>query len=895
MNLTTYDKTIIVTGLDSPEDGACNSEGQVYFAQGLAGRITRFGRDGSNQETVLASSTLHPEGLSFDVSGNLFFNTRDASDGAVWSIPGGVPGNPPTPATAVFSTFGEGTVFDSNGDLLAVDNLGGRVLRFSPPFSGTNAGTLFASGAPYWAGIAVSAAGEVFVSAFLVPAILRFSAGGTYLGTVGSGLNEPYFMEFDSEGNLYVTDEDAGTLVKITLSGNQTVIASIPRIAGVAICKNVAVSSPPIADAGPDQVTVRNTVVTLNGSGSFDPDGDPIAFVWCQLGGPETVSILNGTSNLALFASTQLGFYTFNLTVVDNRSMSNYDWAMVTVVNRAPSADAGPDQVVFKNTLVTLTGGGSNDPDTDPLIFNWTQTSGPPFVTLVGANSAMPTFMAPMGTGASGTYTFQITAWDPSGANSSDSVDVNVTNRSPIADSGLDQSIVGKLNLILLDGSASTDPDGEPLAAFRWSAVGGPAPVILSNATAANASFVPLKSGVYAFHLAVWDPDNASGEDDVAVTVWSLAPVGLLTASQPRANPNVPITFNASASQDTDGVILTYLFQFGDGTNVTSLTPVVEHAYFSPGSYLATLTVTDDDGNKSAPVSLVVTANIPPVPVAVATPTSGTLATEFQFNGSNSWDPDGTVVNFTWDFGDGLQEYGAVVSHEYLQRAQFTATLTVRDSDGATTMDAVVATVQNRPPVADAGVDQESFLGDIVVLDGSASSDPDADALTYNWILISGPGAVNNEPTTIRSTFNAGVLGTFTFHLTVADGHGGTSTDTVVIFVRDRSRTDSGSPNWKPWVALAFTLGLAAMGGLAVRNPALDPVQRRQLLFAVTLPVVLLEAATGLISLVTGWFGIPPVLGLGTLVDLLILAGGCVLIRAAERRAKAQSLARHEP
>ena len=91
--------------------------------------------------------------------------------------------------------------------------------------------------------------------------------------------------------------------------------------------------------------------------------------------------------------------------------------------NQPPNANAGPDQNVTVNTLVTLNGSGSNDPDSgpSPLSFSWAQISGPA-VTLSSPNTATPTFTPT----TTGTHVFRLTVSDGA-ANDTDDVTVNVT------------------------------------------------------------------------------------------------------------------------------------------------------------------------------------------------------------------------------------------------------------------------------------------------------------------------------------------------------------------------------------------------------------------------------------------------------------------------------------
>ena len=96
----------------------------------------------------------------------------------------------------------------------------------------------------------------------------------------------------------------------------------------------------------------------------------------------------------------------------------------------------------------------------------------------------------------------------------------------------------------------------------------------------------------------------------------------------------------------------------------------------------------------------------------------------------------------------------------------------------------------NNPPVADAGPVQTVNEGDLVTLDGSASSDLDNDPLTYLWIQTSGTGVSLSNPNSAKPTFTAPQVNSdtgLTFHLTVDDGKGGSSSDAVTITIKDVS------------------------------------------------------------------------------------------------------------
>jgi hypothetical protein len=123
-----------------------------------------------------------------------------------------------------------------------------------------------------------------------------------------------------------------------------------------------APNQPPAADAGADQIVVANAIVTLDGSGSYDPDGDlPLTYLWTQTGGPAVTLSDPAVVSPTFSAPSDPVVLTFTLAVTDRWGMPDLtpDVVVVTVTNQAPVADAGADQTVVANAIVTL---GRDDP-----------------------------------------------------------------------------------------------------------------------------------------------------------------------------------------------------------------------------------------------------------------------------------------------------------------------------------------------------------------------------------------------------------------------------------------------------------------------------------------------------------------------------------------------------
>ncbi len=221
----------------------------------------------------------------------------------------------------------------------------------------------------------------------------------------------------------------SGDVLTFQLVVSDGQLNSLPAIMNVTVTN---VNKYPIAQAGNNQTVNEATVVTLNGSASYDPDGETITYAWSQTGGP-TVTLTGDTTAAPTFTAPLVGFtgatLTFALTVTDPLgAASNPDTVSVTVenVNHAPVANAGSNQTVSEATLVTLNGTGSSDPDGDSLSFNWTQISGSA-VVLSSATSPTPSFTAPTVGPGGAALTFRLTVSDTLATNSND-VTVTVLN-----------------------------------------------------------------------------------------------------------------------------------------------------------------------------------------------------------------------------------------------------------------------------------------------------------------------------------------------------------------------------------------------------------------------------------------------------------------------------------
>ncbi len=272
----------------------------------------------------------------------------------------------------------------------------------------------------------------------------------------------------------------------------------------------VVINNPPVAIPGAVDLLHPGTPWLLDGSGSTDVDEHyPLTYAWTLIESPPgaTPELANPGSANPSFTAYQLGEYTLQLVVTDSLGMASAPATIViSTSNTAPLADAGPDQVIEAfGQAVQLDGGQSDDSDGDELTSAaWTFTGRPP-----GSAAALddPTSLTPRFTpDAYGTYTLQLVVTDEFGATSEPaSVTVTFNNAKPVALAGENQSrLVG--DTVLLDGTASSDANGDPLT-YSWSFASMPpgSSAAFVDPTAPQTDFVADVAGSYTVGLVVND------------------------------------------------------------------------------------------------------------------------------------------------------------------------------------------------------------------------------------------------------------------------------------------------------------------------------------------------------------------------------------------------------
>jgi hypothetical protein len=418
------------------------------------------------------------------------------------------------------------------------------------------------------------------------------------------------------------TADEAGTyLVTLTVNDGRSDSGSVTVII-IASTGNIA----PIANAGLPQNLVLGTLgtkVTLDGTGSSDPNNDFITYKWTMTSKPtngavnSTATLTDSTTSKPYFTADLAGTYVVALVVNDGKLDSPVSTNVITVAaaNSKPVANAGANQSVNLGADVILDGTASSDANFDTLSYEWILVAKPSgsSATLSSSSSPKPSFNADK----EGTYLVSLVVSD--GKLSSTMVTTTVTatlaNAAPVANAGPYQNVVlGKF--VTLDATGSTDANKDTLS-YTWLMVSRPtlSSAVLSSTTDAKPTFTADRIGTYVFSLMASDGKLTSPLAVTAVTAEVANSVPVANAGPTQSlylsllNTSLPVTLNGTGSTDANGDTLTYNWtlttQPAGSSAVLSSTTAAKPTFSASvaGIYVATLVV--NDGKVDSAISTV--------------------------------------------------------------------------------------------------------------------------------------------------------------------------------------------------------------------------------------------------------------------------------------------------
>lgn len=457
----------------------------------------------------------------------------------------------------------------------------------------------------------------------------------TLTGTVQPGVSgQQYCLSTDGrDGNTYDYTITGGCGNGVSVNVRVTSRGENPTVGGGTLTGNIdchpaaaAPNQPPTANAGADQTVIEGTTVTLDGSGSTDPDvGDTLTYSWVQTAGT-AVTLIDSNTVRATFtapsisSTTEQEILSFELTVSDGKGGTSKDSMTIVVKDDAPIASLTANPITIDEGQSSELDASGSSSVVGISRYEFTQIAGTPGTIIPDStNPARATFTAPQVV-ADETATIQVTVTDNDGDSSTATADIAVRNlnNAPVAE---DQAVTTVENTALAITLVATDLDGD---ALTYTITERPLHGTLSG-TAPDVTYNPGANynGEDSFTFQANDGTTDSNIATVSITV---TPVN----EDPTINSFVadPTTINedggtsqlAASVTDPDGDPLTYSWSQVAGTagSITVDSTDPSRATFEAPSVsadeTATIQVTVDDGNGGADTETaqILVKDIPP-------------------------------------------------------------------------------------------------------------------------------------------------------------------------------------------------------------------------------------------------------------------------------------------
>jgi PKD repeat protein len=330
----------------------------------------------------------------------------------------------------------------------------------------------------------------------------------------------------------------------------------------------------------------------------------------------------------------------------------------------SPSADAGLNQVVNEDTLVTLDGSPSTD-NVGVTNYTWTFLDGS-LQTLTGVAPTY-TFATP------GVYSVTLNVTDAAGNWATDTIAITVTDITPpYANAGISQTTHEAIPFLF---NASESLDNMGIVSYSWTFLDGS----LQTLTGVAPTYTFATPGVYSVTLNVTDAAGNWATDTIAITVTIEVPTAEAGLDQVVEEDTV-IMLNGSASWDAQS-LASYIWSFVDGTLQTLNGPNHVYTFTDPGLYTVTLTVSDSYGTEATDTLQITVLDVTPPEASITSDQTVTEGTTLDLSAENSID-NGEITQYMWDFGDDNQGTGITTNHIYTNPGDYTVKLTITDKGG---------------------------------------------------------------------------------------------------------------------------------------------------------------------------------------------------------------------
>jgi VCBS repeat-containing protein len=520
----------------------------------------------------------------------------------------------------------------------------------------------------------------------------------------------------------------------------------------------------------PDAPTTLDAVAFTDAS--TDIDGTIVGWSW-SFGDGATSTGQHPTHTYAA-----AGAFAVRLTVMDTSSgtASVEKTVTVTAGNRAPVVDGGSDLAGTEGTAISFTGSFTDEGDTGAHIIAWDFGDG---------GSAADTLTPSHTYADDGTYTVALTVTDTSGLSATDTLVVKVANAAPVVEAGGELS--GAAGESIVFSGSFTDAGTADTQTFAWSFGDG------ATSTGQNPSHSYASAGTYIATLTVTDDDGGTGTGTVLVKVADAAPAAQADAYTTAEDQPLTVLAPGVLGNDDAGPTATAAVATNPSHGTLALGADGSFTYTPLADFNGedTFTYTIASGSQTsdpATVTIAITGvnDLPTAALTVA-PAAPTTFDAVVFT-DTSTDPDGTIVGWSWAFGDGGSSTDRNPTHTYAAAGAYAVRLTVTDNSSGTASveKTVTVTAGGSGSVVSAGDDLTGVEGTPVVFRGTWTGDGRIRRIAWDF----GDGHRDSGTLTPSHTYRDN--GVYTVTLTVTDAARNTFSDTLVVTVANAAPVVSG-------------------------------------------------------------------------------------------------------
>jgi len=647
------------------------------------------------------------------------------------------------------------------------------------------------------AGIALDSSGVAWVANTSGGSVTRIDSAVPPASYTGGGITNPAAIAIDGASNVWVTDSMLGQLSKLSGVGAAISPGSGYSGGGVTGSNADAIDGSGnvwAADASGNRISelsssgkVLTPAAGYQGGSLSAPDSlaiDASGNIWVANGTPATSGPLSLTISefIGMAAPANMPLAQAVKTAVIGQEPGT------APVPKAPLAIAGGVYAGMAGAALNFSGAGSVDPKQEGLTYTWNFGDGS------GGSGTTPVHSY----FSAGTYPVSLTVTNADGLQSAASTTTAtiapLPAQAPVANAGGPYSGTA-YSAVSFNGTASSDPAniaaGALALGLTWSFGDG------SQAVGPTPVHTYSGPGTYTVSLTA---QSATGTTALATTSATIA-AGTAPTGAPTANPGGPYTgsansavaLNGGGSSDPHGLALTYTWDFGDGAGSNLSNPT--HAYAQGGSYSVLLAVSNGTNQSTAgTVATIAAAALAHLVANAGGPYNVAMTQPLTLNGTNSTDPSGRQLIYTWDFGDGTTGSGSNPIHIYAQRGSYTVNLSVNDGateNGNATAQVTVTGLPAEAVASTAGGPYQDVTGHGIVFNASASSDNLGNPLTYSWNFGDGSTASGATPTHAYAA-----VGSYTATVTAGSGTASsTATAKVTISAVVSVAVTSPTPN----------------------------------------------------------------------------------------------------